>query len=253
MPDSASLAAVHFSSGALVVIQPAVGAVSCGVLGRVTSTKKVFVSVTLLPTASRAVTAYTWPPIGVGTCALVAVPEACATWVPSMVTVYPATPLTLSVAPGQVSVPGSVAGSAPTASTGAGVVANVGVDVSAATTAAAEVSRTWPVPPIERRTMLCAFSVVRTDAVPLVAPPVTGTVVSTFPSSTTWMLAMAAVGLAGRDQVTGKVAGTALPLVGAVRLAAFGPGGTGPAAGAVNDVAVARAGVPAAALAVAAT
>src|SRR2546421_4285017 len=97
--------------------------------------------------------------------------------------------------------------------------------------------------------MLCAFSMVRTVAVPLVAPGVTGTVASTTPSTTTWMLAMATVGLAGRDQVTGRLAGTALPLVGAVRVAAFGSGGTGPLADAVKDTAVAWVVLPAASLA----
>src|SRR5205809_886599 len=82
--------------------------------------------------------------------------------------------------------------------------------------------------------MLCAFSMVRTVVVPLVAPGVTGTVAATFPSTRTWMLAMAAVGLPGRDQVTGKLAGTALPLAGAVRVAAFSRGAAGGAAGATN-------------------
>src|SRR5207248_1181099 len=84
--------------------------------------KNVLLSVALLPTASRAVTANTWLPVGVGTCVLLAVPAACATWVPSIATVYRATPLTLSVAAGQVSVPGSVPGSVPTASARAGAV-----------------------------------------------------------------------------------------------------------------------------------
>src|SRR2546430_11442045 len=79
--------------------------------------------------------------------------------------------------------------------------------------------------------MLCAFSMARIVVVPLVAPGVTGTVAATFPSTRTWMLAMAAVGLPGRDQVTGKLAGTAVPLAGAVRVAAVGAGAAGGAGG----------------------
>src|SRR5256885_2020543 len=101
--------------------------------------------------------------------------------------------------------------------------------------------------------MLCAFSMVRIVVVPLVAPGVTGTVAATFPSTRTWMLAMAAVGLPGRDQVTGKLAGTAVPVAGAVRVAAFGPGAAGAAAGATNDTGVTRVVLPAASLALIAT
>src|SRR2546430_9068509 len=83
--------------------------------------------------------------------------------------------------------------------------------------------------------MLCAFSMARIVVVPLVAPGVTGTVAATFPSTRTWMLAMAAVGLPGRDQVTGKLAGTAVPLAGAVRVAAFRPRAAGGGGAAPHD------------------
>src|SRR2546421_8363234 len=90
--------------------------------------------------------------------------------------------------------------------------------------------------------MLCAFSMVRTVVVPLVAPGVTGTVAATFPSTRTWMLAMAAVGLPGRDQVTGKLAGTAVPLAGAGRVVAVGAGAAGWGAGAPDNTGGGRGG-----------